>query len=131
MIYFSLNELMHSDTATKMKINNDCSGNFQICYNLTKLIDNVLDPARKLLGEPIIVTSGYRCEELNKIVGGAKNSQHLYGQAADIICPFKMRELWNILCDMDFDQLIWENGGKWIHISYRGDNPQKNRRMVL
>jgi uncharacterized protein YcbK (DUF882 family) len=46
---------------------------------LIALIDNVLDPLREAYGKPIIVTSGFRCEELNRLVGGSKTSHHRTG----------------------------------------------------
>jgi len=56
------------------------------------LITNILDPLRESWGNPIIVSSGYRCQELNKAVGGAKTSQHLLGQASDIHTKSNTRE---------------------------------------
>jgi len=46
-----------------------------------------LQAMRDELGNPIVINSGYRCPEHNRAVGGATNSQHLYGRAADIVCP--------------------------------------------
>ena len=80
--YFSIAELTKSETANKRKINNKPTKEVENCLN--QLIDNILDPLRKAYGQPIIVSSGYRCPELNKAVGGAKTSQHTLGQAADI-----------------------------------------------
>ena len=51
---------------------------------LNDLVDNVLDPLREAWGGPIRVNSGYRCPELNRIVGGTPTSQHQRGEAADI-----------------------------------------------
>ena len=80
--YFTINELTKSSTAQRLHINNNPTQ--EVKDNLNKLIDNVLDPLRELYGKPIIVNSGYRSFKLNKVVGGAKNSQHLVGQASDI-----------------------------------------------
>ena len=82
MKYFSIQELTKSATAVRKGIKNDPS--IQVCKALTALIENVLDPLREAYGKPIIVTSGYRCEKLNKAVGGAASSQHVKGEAADI-----------------------------------------------
>ena len=80
--YFTLSELTHSDTAVSLGIDNTPGPVAQ--NSLTLLVDRVLDPLREAWGSPIIVTSGYRCEELNKRVGGVKTSYHLRGMAADI-----------------------------------------------
>lgn len=129
MKYFTLNELTRSDTATKNKIDNTPTA--EAVKNLTVLVDNVLDPLREMYGKPIYISSGYRCPALNKAVGGVPGSQHKTGQAADInqrsreenARIFKLVEE-----NLDFDQLLWENGGQWVHVSYRADG--KNRRQV-
>ena len=72
--YFSIAELTKSETAKRRKINNKPTKEVENCLN--QLIDNILDPLRKAYGQPIIVSSGYRCPELNKAVGGARTSQH-------------------------------------------------------
>lgn len=89
--------------------------------NLVILVEKVLDPAREEFGEPIKVTSGFRSQEVNRIVGGAKSSQHCKGQAADLTCSDN-RKLFRILAEMEFDQLIYEFGDEnqpsWVHVSY-------------
>ena len=82
MKYFTLTELTHSDTAVSLGIDNTATPS--VVRNLERLVSRVLDPLREAWGSPIIVTSGYRCEELNKRVGGVKTSYHLRGMAADI-----------------------------------------------
>ena len=57
-----------------------------VCHMNKELIWK-LDLLRELVGEPLIITSGYRCERHNEAVGGAPNSAHLRGNAADIACP--------------------------------------------
>lgn len=129
MKYFTLNELTRSDTASRMKIDNTPTA--EAVKNLTALVDNVLDPLREMYGKPIYISSGYRCQRLNKAVGGVAGSQHKTGQAADInqrsreenARIFKLIEE-----NFDFDQLLWENGGQWVHVSFRADG--KNRRQV-
>ena len=94
------------------------------------LIVFCLQPIRNLINKPIIITSGYRCANLNKILGGAVNSQHLNGQAADFIVKNMTPEkIINIILksDIKFDQLINEHD-KWVHISY---NKEKNRHQVF
>lgn len=129
--YFSIAELTKSSTAIKKKINNTPTK--EVENNLNQLIDNILDPLREAWGQPIIVGSGYRCEALNKAVGGAAHSQHKLGQAADIHTKSdsvednkKLFELIKQL-KLPFDQLINEYNYNWIHVSYS----PRNRRQIL
>lgn len=129
--YFTINELTKSSTAQRLHINNNPTQ--EVKDNLNKLIDNVLDPLRELYGKPIIVNSGYRCVKLNKAIGGAKNSQHLVGQASDIRTVQNTKESNKELFDLiknsklPFDQLINEYDYNWVHVSYS----PRNRRQVL
>ena len=129
MKYFSIKELTKSETATRLKIDNTPTA--EVVDNLTALVDNVLDPLRELYGKPIHISSGYRCPRLNKAVGGVANSQHLTGQAADINQGSHEENRRLFICLEEyctFDQLLWENGGAWIHVSFRKDG--KNRQQV-
>lgn len=129
--YFTINELTKSSTAQRLHINNNPTQ--EVKDNLNKLIDNVLDPLRELYSKPIIVNSGYRCTKLNKAIGGAKNSQHLIGQASDIRTVQNTKESNKELFDLiknsklPFDQLINEYDYNWVHVSYS----PRNRRQVL
>lgn len=120
-----------SATAQRKGIKNDPS--IQEVKNLTALIDNVLDPLREAYGKPIIVTSGYRCEQLNKLVGGAASSQHNKGEAADIRSvqdtPDENKKLFDLIVKLGlpYDQLINEYGYDWVHVSYG----PRHRRMKL
>ena len=126
MRYFSISELCKSETADSHNIDN--VPNEDTIKNLNTLVEKVLDPARETLGSPITVTSGYRSPELNSAVRGSKTSQHMKGQAADLVCSDNAR-LFNIIKDdLEFDQLIWENNGAWVHVSY---NAAGNRKQVL
>ena len=80
--FFKLSELTRSATAQHLGIDNIPSE--EAVKNLSHLVWNVLDPLRKRWGSAIIVNSGFRCEALNKAVGGAKASYHRLGMAADI-----------------------------------------------
>ncbi len=117
MKYFTLSELINSETAIKERINNIPSPLY--LNNMKKLIENVLDPAREALGQPIRVNSGYRSPALNKRVGGAKHSYHLSGRAADITTGnlANNKRLFDILWQIPHTELIWENGGSWIHVA--------------
>lgn len=125
---FTISELIHSDTAIKNGIYNMPSA--KELDNLLELITNVLQPIRDHYNSPVKVTSGYRNPKLNKIVGGASNSQHLLGQAADIIVPGQSIE--NVIRfvknNLIFDQVINEYD-RWVHVSYNPDG--KNRGQVL
>lgn len=123
MKYFSISELSHSTTADFYKIDNTPSE--EVVKNLETLVEKILDVAREQLGQPIYVNCGYRCPEVNKLVGGVKNSQHILGKAADIWAK-DMKKLWEILSKMDFDQLIRYK--TFYHISYNGD---KNRKQII
>lgn len=98
---------------------------YHALYNLTELCHDVLEPVRALLKCPLVITSGYRSEEVNRAVGGKATSQHLEGRAADFI-PSGCRLLDAYLLIRDsqipYDQLILENG--WIHISH-AKNPRR------
>ena len=89
---------------------------------------------------PIVITSGYRSEEVNRLCGGVKGSNHLTGCAVDIRCmgPEHQIRMANILLDIadetkrDFDELIIEKRGttRWIHFAVRPPS-QQNRRKIL
>ena len=124
MKYFSINELTSSATALREGIDNRPS---KCAYHLLHVLaDQLLDPIRETWGQPITVSSGYRCKQLNALVGGAKYSHHILGCAADIIAGNRRdhRRLFKMIQQMQqegrirFTQLIWEGDGRWIHISY-------------
>ena len=120
MKYFTIEEMIKSSTATAKRIDN--TPNQTVIDSLTKLIEAVLDPLREWYGKPIIVNSGYRCEALNKAIGGAKSSQHMLGEAADITVGSKEEneKLFDYIKDnLEFDQLINESDFSWVHVSYR------------
>ena len=124
---FKMSELITSDTANIRKINNMPDIN-----SLDAMLDLIvfcLQPLRERLKKPVIITSGYRSHEVNKIVGGAQNSQHTRGQAVDIVVngltPAQLTDFIAAQKDIPFDQLINEYD-RWTHISYvKG----KNRRQ--
>ena len=131
MKHFTIAELSKSSTAARLGINNAPSVAIQ--SNLKALVEKVLDPLREAYGAPIVVSSGYRCDRLNKAVGGASSSQHVLGQAADIRTlsdrPEENKKLYDLIVrlGLPFDQLINEYGYDWIHVSYG----PKNRRQKL
>ena len=125
MKYFSLAEL----TATNKNLPNKPDKVAEA--NLIQLVENVLDPLREMYGKPIKVNSGYRSKLVNAAVGGAKNSDHLYGFAADITAGNKTENciLFQLIRDnFKFRQLICEHDYQWIHISY---NTKDNKKQIL
>ena len=144
---FKLSELTASETARRRKINNDAPES--VIENLRNLCQNVLQPLRDYVGEPITINSGYRCALLNSYVGGSKNSQHKFGEAADIRLPLTSYKFYDgerhtdmdearkwldfLKYNTDYDQLILETANHldfWIHVSCRRD-PKLNRHKVV
>ena len=131
MKYFTIQELIKSDTAKRSKINNVPTKQEEL--NITALVENILDPLREAYGKPIIITSGFRCERLNKLVNGSKTSQHRTGQAADIRTiedtVEENKKLFNLIQELNlpFDQLINEYNYDWVHVSYS----PRNRKQIL
>ena len=132
--HFSLEEMTKSQTAIRKGIDN--VPNEEQIQNLKALCENVLEYIRIRFGKAITVNSGFRNQELNQAIGGARTSQHTTGQAADIeINGVDNLELakW-IRENLHFDQLICEyyvNGipdSGWVHVSW---NSSGNRGQVL
>lgn len=115
-------------------IKNGDTVSYEEMISMTTLVAKVLDFIRKNFGVTII-TSGYRSKEYNKKIGGATNSQHTKGEAADIILPdanlievFKFVEFSGL-----YDQLIYENknGKQWIHVSYTLKRQNRMSALVI
>lgn len=85
--HFTLEEFERSQAAARLHIDNRVPA--ALVPNIRHLCEEVLEPLREHFNEPIYISSGYRCEELNRAVGGVANSQHIRGEAADI-CPFSL-----------------------------------------
>ena len=135
-MHFTMEELYASATATAKGINNKPS--VQQMINLVYLCAFVLEPLRVAMGEPIKIGSGFRCQALNKAVGGVYNSQHMKGQAADLCIDGdiqKGRKWFNYIKNhLPFDQLIWEHNSKgtyWVHVSFVFPDFGKNRHKVI
>lgn len=124
MKYFTIAELCRSNTADKFLIDNKCTK--EQAANMMALVNNVLDPLREAYVKPIRVNSGFRCEKLNKKVGGSKTSDHLHGMAADITAgiPKENKRLFYLIQELGlpFKQLIDEKGFSWVHVSYDANN---------
>ena len=135
-MHFTVDELCASATAKAKGINN--KPDIQQTINLVYLAAYVLEPLRIAMGEPIKISSGFRCQALNKAVGGVANSQHCKGQAADLCIDGdleKGKRWFNYISQhLPFDQLIWEHDRKgvyWVHVSYIYPDLGKNRRQVI
>jgi zinc D-Ala-D-Ala carboxypeptidase len=129
---FSLYEMLYSNTANRLQIHEQYFPNEEVVERLTHLCQHVLQPLRNSLGQPIIITSGYRCRRLNQALGGSTNSQHIKGEAADlIVSKMTVEELYQHIkkSPLPYDQLIQEFG-RWIHISFRS-SLENNRRESL
>lgn len=146
--HFTLHEFEQSATAKKYGIDNRVPSHF--IPVLQQLCQEVLEPLRSFVGGPIIITSGYRCNQLNVKVGGAYASQHTLGEAADIRLPLTPYTSWSdnkqhtdldiahqwmdwLEHHVDFDQLILETANDkdfWIHVSCR-KNKRANRHQVI
>lgn len=114
---FTMEEFLASQAATRQNIANIPPPD--VVPNLWALAAH-LEPVRALLGHPLIISSGYRSPKLNAAVGGARDSAHMKGCAADFICPqygTPYQVASKILgSGIKFDQLIME--GTWVHISF-------------
>ncbi len=131
--HFSLREMCASGTAIRLGIRNEPSE--QVVNSLQQLCEHVLEPLRQRFGV-IRITSGYRCDKLNRAVGGVKNSQHRLGEAADIhISDIEVgRKMFRYIKEnLEFDQLLFErireNGVCWLHVSYRKTHQQETHQQ--
>ena len=132
--HFSLAEFTKSQTALRMGINNDPPEHVKA--RLKILAQKVLEPVRNHFGKPVRISSGYRCLELNEVVGSKSTSQHIHGFAADFEIPGVANievARWMVK-ELDFDMVLLEFYNKkdpaagWVHCSYLGEN---NRQKVL
>lgn len=133
--HFSLEEMTRSGEALRRKITNEPAPDD--IERLRLLCENVLEPIRRRFGVTRI-SSGYRCAELNRAVGGAAGSQHLRGEAADIHISDAGtgRKIYDyVRRHLDFDQLLFErrmsNGCRWLHVSYTTRRPNRRQAMPV
>jgi hypothetical protein len=118
--HFTLEELLHSDTAARIGIPNQPTPEDML--NIRTFLVPGLEKVRAILGQPIHISSGFRSVELNAHIPGSSNtSAHTHGFAADCLCP-AFGDPWAICnavadADIKFDQIIYEYG-QWMHISF-------------
>ena len=134
--HISDKEGTYSRTAIRRGIDN--TPNRKQLSNMQLLAENVFEPLRAYVGGPIKINSFFRCEELNKAIGGSSKSQHCHGQAIDIDDTFGRMtnaEMYEFIKDnLDFDQMIWEFGDNdnpaWVHVSYVSEEENRNRCLL-
>jgi len=137
--HLTLEEIEHSYTALRLGIRNKLPEEMLQCWK--EMAEEIFEPIRDAIGEPILISSGYRCEKLNLLIGGSIGSQHMgflgdiFAAALDLWHPepqerFRIFEIADGLDWLPFWQLIWEKGTEeapdWIHVSYvQGVNPRR------
>ena len=137
---FKLSEFLESTTINDLKDVNNRNKLLALQNNLTintvgylySLASHVLQPVRDKLGMVISVSSGYRCPQLNNLVKGVANSQHLVGQAADVYCMDNYHLL-ELLKDTDYDQLICygpQKSPRFIHVSYVSKATNRHQYLI-
>jgi hypothetical protein len=121
--HFNAKEFLRSATAEKLGIKNE--PNWFAMSNLCYGVNFILEPARRKLGKPIVISSGYRCPKLNAAVGGVPNSYHTRGMAVDIVCAggtSEYNELISILREnKHVDMCLFERnsaGKRWLHVQW-------------
>ena len=131
--HFSLEELVASETATRQGIDNTPSAG--TLTNLIRLAETLERARRALNGHPMTITSGYRSEELNRVVGGSANSMHCLGLAADFLCPdwgspfLVCRQI--VRAQVPMDQVIHEFGA-WCHLGLAQDGiPLRYQQLTI
>ena len=129
--HFSLEELIASEVAARSGIDNTPPGD--LMANLHALAEGLERVRAALAGKPIHVNSGYRCAPLNTAIGGAGNSTHMRGLAADILCPqfgpplAVCRTI--VAAGIETDQIIHEFGG-WCHVAFAAPGTQARRELL-
>lgn len=122
---FNWKEFEHSDIAEKKDICNVvCS--FDVRDAILALVKEVLQPLRTAVGKPLHINSGYRCKELNALVGGVATSQHVKGEAADIAAdkPIELARI-AIANHLPFDQMIVYP--TFVHFSHKLRGEQRGQ----
>ena len=122
---FFLDEFTRSETAARAGIEIHVAQGSDIYKNLERLCNEILQPLRDALG-PVHITSGYRPANVNKLIGGSRNSQHKHGLASDFVVsgytPLQAAQY--LEPTTNYDQLIHEFG-RWVHVSIPKNNKQR------
>lgn len=122
--HFTLQEFIASQTASREGIDN--TPDKDETKNIKRMAET-MEQVRTILGSnPIFISSGFRCPELNQAIGGSSTSSHMTGLAADFTCPAfgdpydVCMALKDHMHELEVDQLIWEYND-WIHIALAAD----------
>ena len=141
MKHFTFSEFERSETADRLKIDNRMPELAEA--HVVELVDILLDPLREAWGGPLTVTSGYRCPDLNRVLGGSETSAHTAGWAADLVPaaddPRGVQGLvkfaigWLTATGLPFDQLIDERSGgtRWLHAGIRNLKGKQRRQVMI
>jgi len=133
--HISFKEAIKSNTALRRGIDNKPRAYEK--QNMEIVAENIFEPLREWAEGPIKINSFYRCEELNRAIGGSSRSQHCEGRAMDIDDTFGHKtnaEMFEYIREnLSFDQLIWEFGDSdnpaWVHVSYVSKDQNRLRVM--
>ena len=131
--HITYKEATRSATALRLGIDNKPS-EYEL-QNMEMVANKVFEPLREAVNGPIKINSFYRCEELNKAIGGSSKSQHCQGRAIDIDDIYghvsNAYMYYYIKDNLDFDQIIWEfgtdNNPDWVHVSYVDEDSNRKR----
>lgn len=114
--HFTLDEFLISQTATRHSI--DMTPSAEVQENLQRLVDSCMEPLRVATGRPIFISSGFRPDMLNNLIGGSKTSEHRFGNACDFrVSGMSPYDVCVMIRDMrlPYDQNIHEFG-RWTHL---------------
>lgn len=130
---YTVRHVAASPTAEALKIDNLSQLNYDLYLNACALAGEVLEPLAIHFQSSPLITSWFRCKELNLKAKGAATSDHLRASAVDFTIPDKRaKDVFNWLAfksKLRFDQLIWEYDGAWVHVSFERD--AKNARQIF
>ena len=130
--HFSIEELTFSETAARKGIDNTPSDD--VLDNLYKTAMEMENVRELLNNNPILISSGYRCLELNELLGSKPTSAHIRGLACDFTCP-KFGDPDDIVdaifkSDILYDQIILEFD-KWVHIAFPADGESARKKALI
>lgn len=135
--HFTLEEFLRSDVAAALHIDN--SPPVELVVRMGELCLSVLEPVRTHFARPVRLSSGYRCDELNRAVGGVDDGRHETGEAGDIEVdgvPNIVVARWIFDAKLPYDELLLEHyvagvpHAGWVHVSHRMASRGGNRGVV-
>jgi hypothetical protein len=127
---FTLDELLVSQTAARLGLDNTPPP--EVVDELARLCQLVLQPLRDAAQRPVVISSGYRANKVNKAVGGARLSAHLYGRAADLIIPGETPRATCeriVALNLPYDQVILEFDA-WVHVAIAAPGVEPRRQQL-